>query len=549
MNKSQKTQIIQNEAKLPEMDLVDSSNIRTDILCDPANSLSNQLLQGTGVEIIKDKIRKIIYGERAPDQVRKEEIEKLINTFQEMLSTIDEEKKGMLLKLFEGLMFMFIFHFDIEINNFGFVLLKSIIQITKLDYHKELLINIIKIIQILNIKRNIQNSSSTILNIIISNCSNCLSVILNFVSPEAKKIVYDFIKKNVIDYTLIYLLLINCYKDFNYSKVFSSDQVYDILDKYKNELEKKYFFLEKMMNSNKFDNTLSNKLQIKQILDTIGAICKILDSFIYRGHRTYNVDKIIKNLIPLCQKLIILLSTKINDSGFNLSTESIQNIVCLFQATNCLDTEKALVLLHWNQKFLESNLQYFINTDLIVECLINCTITEQTFSPSKTKIENICQIILQVIENVLIFVNSQPESNMTNAILYKMLLNILKIKPDLTIDVNLFPKCYDYFKKSTLKLINIYSSNNDYCNAMYQDSMKLKEQNENDYFADCLNKFEQFKNSIKTCYNLQDTRLKFEKKIDLFKEKVSKNKYKAEDYELFFQSCSNEMFAEIFNKA
>lgn len=548
MNKSQISSIIQNAKKPSEIDLMDSISIRTDIQYDLENSLSTQLLSGTEFEIIKCKIREIIYGNQAPDQLKKNEIGKLINTLQEMLSTIDEEKKGMFLKLIEELMFMFIFHFDIEINNFGFILLKSIIDITKFDYHKELLINIIKIIQILNVKRNIQNASSTILYIIISNCSSCLSVILNFVNPEVKKIMYDFLKKNVTDYTLIYLLLINCNKDFNYSKVFSSEQVYDILDKYKTELEKKYFFLEKMLNSNKFDNTLSSKLQIKQIIDTLGAICKILDSFIYRGHRTYNVDKIIKNLIPLCQKIIILLSTKINDIDYNLSTESIQNILFFFQATNCLDTEKVLLLLHWNQKFLESNLKYFINTDLIIECLINCTITEQTFSPSKTKIENICQIILQVIENTLISVNSQPENNMINAILYKMLQNILKIKPDFIIDVNLYPKCYDYFKKNTLKSVIIFSSNNDYCNTKYNNSIKLEEQNENNYFVDCLNKFELFKNSIKTCYNLQGTTLKFEKKFDLFKEKVNKNKYKVEDYEVFFRNCSNEMFTEIFNK-
>ena len=63
-----------------------------------------------------------------------------------------------------------------------------------------------------------------------------------------------------------------------------------------------------------------------------------------------------------------------------------------------------------------------------------------------------------------------------------------------------------------------------------------------------MNKFELFKNSIKTCYNLQGTTLKFEKKFDLFKEKVNKNKYKVEDYEVFFRNCSNEMFTEIFNK-
>ena len=71
MNKSQISSIIQNAKKPSEIDLMDSISIRTDIQYDLENSLSTQLLSGTEFEIIKCKIREIIYGNQAPDQLKK----------------------------------------------------------------------------------------------------------------------------------------------------------------------------------------------------------------------------------------------------------------------------------------------------------------------------------------------------------------------------------------------------------------------------------------------------------------------------------------------
>ena len=59
-------------------------------------------------------------------------------------------------------------------------------------------------------------------------------------SNDTKKILFDFVKKNYSEYNLIYLLLIGCDGEFNFSKMFSNEQIYDILDRYKSELDKNY---------------------------------------------------------------------------------------------------------------------------------------------------------------------------------------------------------------------------------------------------------------------------------------------------------------------
>ena len=76
MNKSQISSIIQNAKKPSEIDLMDSTSVRTDIQYDLENSLSTQLLSGTEFEIIKCKISEIIYGDQAPEQLKKDEIGK-----------------------------------------------------------------------------------------------------------------------------------------------------------------------------------------------------------------------------------------------------------------------------------------------------------------------------------------------------------------------------------------------------------------------------------------------------------------------------------------
>lgn len=58
-----------------------------------------------------------------------------------------------------------------------------------------------------------------------------------------------------------------------------------------------------------------------------------------------------------------------------------------------------------------------------------------------------------------------------------------------------------------------------------------------------LNKFEEFKNSLKNAYNLESYNLLVDNKIDNFKDNRKKN---IEDYEKFYIEVSLDMYKEIF---
>ena len=69
------------------------------------------------------------------------------------------------------------------------------------------------------------------------------------------------------------------------------------------------------------------------------------------------------------------------------------------------------------------------------------------------------------------------------------------------------------------------------------------------YLMDCISKFEQFKNSMKVCYNLQDASLPIEDKIIKFKTQIDNSTIKIEDFEAFMLDSSIEMYTEIFQQA
>lgn len=500
---------------------------------------------------IKQEIYNAIYGGLSEKQVNKSEIKEILVLLKQIFISSDEENKINILKIMEELYFIFIFHFDFEINHFGFVLLKFLLEITNFDYHKEMLMNVIKLIQILNIKRSAPCASTTIANLILSNCANSLSLIVRTSNSDTKKILYDFIKKNYSEYNLIYLLLLGCDCEFNFAKLFSNEQLYDILDRYKSELDKHYKNLDNYLSSKTYDATLSSKSQVRQIVEKISAICKIIDAFTNRGHRTYNIDKIIKNLIPTGRKLIGLLMLKVNESDFDLSPEAVNNIIGFLQATNCLDTENVLLILNWNQIYLKSDLKYIGNSERIVENLINCEITNQTFSPSPQKIENVSQVVIQIIENILTAYVSDKDDIIISFYIYKMYASVLKLNSKLKIDSNLFPKTYEFINSNKAIFNSFSQSNFEYSCRIYDNAINNNGDKKYDkkYLLDCLTKFELFKNSMKACYNLQNASLPIETKIEKFKSQINAKTIKLEDFESFMLESSIEMYTEIFQQS
>jgi hypothetical protein len=451
------------------------------------------------------------------------------------------------MELIEKIMFMCFFHFHLKIINLGFSILKFLLEITEFSYHEEILTNIIKIIQILNVKRNIGKSNNSISSVIISNLSLSLYFILNYENPNQniKKIFSDFILKNINEINLIYLLTISCSKEYNFSQTLNTDIIRDILDKYKTELNKKFNQLNDFIS--KFDNSLSSKSICQQSFDKIGCICKIIDSFTIRGHRTYNIDKIIKNLIPISRKILNLLITKIDNENLVLSLETISNIINFTNSIDSFDNEYILKTLNWNQKLLQNNIEYLMNTYEIIEILSIITIKSQGNIQNK---ENICLVILQIIENIL---------SMNDVIIdISVTFYLIKIKKcadniqngNFIIDKNKFPKAFNFFNDEyNLNEIKYDIENFNYYIREYIKSIKESNGEEKNFdinfIQNCILKFEEFKNSIKQIYSLNDSK-DTDNRIEKFKKKLTSNKLMSEEFETFFLETSIEMFKELF---
>ena len=510
------------------------------------NNKNKQTVINENNEKIEECINNIINASNNKEDLKN--INEIYNIVYNYILTFQDNLNIESMELIEKIMFMCFFHFHLKIINLGFSILKFLLEITDYSYHEQLLTNMIKIIQILNLKRNIGKSNNSISSVIISNLSLSLYFILNYENPNqnTKKIFYDFILKNLNETNLIYLLTISCSNENNFSKSLNTDMIRDILDKFKTELNKNFNQLNNFISKN--DNSLSSKSICQQTFDKIGCICKIIDSFIIKGHRTYNVDKIIKNLIPISRKILNLLITKIDNENLVLSLETISNIINFTNSIDSFDNEYILKTLNWNQKLLQNNIEYLMNTYQIIEILSILTIKSQGNNKNK---ENICLVIIQIIENIL---------SMNDVIIdIYVPFYLIKIKKcvdniqnsDYIIDKNKFPKAFNFFNEECNNLNEIKYDKENFNYYIREYIKSIKESNGEDknydinFIKNCILKFEEFKNSIKQIYNLNDSK-DTDNRIENFKKKLASNKLKNEEFETFFIETSIEMFKELF---
>ena len=533
-NKNKQTVINENNEKIEECinNIINASNNKEDL---------------KNINEIYNIVYNSIFTSISLNDFMALSIDNLISSLQNYILTFQDNLNIDSMELIEKIMFMCFFHFHLKIINLGFSILKFLLEITDYSYHEQLLTNMIKIIQILNLKRNIGKSNNSISSVIISNLSLSLYFILNYENPNqnTKKIFYDFILKNLNETNLIYLLTISCSNENNFSKSLNTDMIRDILDKFKTELNKNFNQLNNFISKN--DNSLSSKSICQQTFDKIGCICKIIDSFIIKGHRTYNVDKIIKNLIPISRKILNLLITKIDNENLVLSLETISNIINFTNSIDSFDNEYILKTLNWNQKLLQNNIEYLMNTYQIIEILSILTIKSQGNNKNK---ENICLVIIQIIENILSM----------NDVIFDIYVPfyLIKIKKcvdniqnsDYIIDKNKFPKAFNFFNdECNLNEIKYDIENFNYYIREYIKSIKESNGEDKNYdinfIKNCILKFEEFKNSIKQIYNLNDSK-DTDNRIENFKKKLASNKLKNEEFETFFIETSIEMFKELF---
>jgi hypothetical protein len=287
------------------------SKLLQDKIIDNLNNFTNkELILKISTELT-ESLREYIfnyYDNQNFNQTLKTGLIDIIKLMLELTNSENPSLTNELMEKMEFFMFLFLFHFDIDLNYISFYILNSILIISDPNYHRETLQNFIKIIQILKVKKTVNNVVCTK---IITNLSNGLVIILYNTTSEVRKCFYDLLKTNSQDPILPYILCNGTSEDLNFSKMFSNEMISDLLEKFSKEFEKHLKLLEGFLSKN--DKTLTSKTRIKQSIDIINCICKTMDSFAIRGNKSYIMDKIMKNLTPIIKRFwnLILFNSDI----------------------------------------------------------------------------------------------------------------------------------------------------------------------------------------------------------------------------------------------
>jgi hypothetical protein len=401
--------------------------------------------------------------------------------------------------------------------------------------------------------------SSSISSIIIYNISLALYIIMsdNQILTENKKSYFEFIKKNNDDINLIYLLFISSDNELiKFHKIFKNDEIKFLYEKISEKLTKTYTDLTNDLPKKKTDISY-----IKEKMNKIGIFCKILNCITIEGNRTYIIDKLIKNMIPISQRILDTLNylVELQNSELKLSVETIENMFSYFKTIGAFSLENILKTISFiNKMFKDYSHEYL---SIIIYLIQQLNKISLLYDENKNK--NIILLITQIIEVVLQKNKARNNNNICLDIyeLYKIneFFNILlKIDSKAIISKNKFPNTYTLYVENqsfnnTDDIEKGFNEKNyNYLSQIYLNSI-AKGNKDNNYinrksFLCCLNKFEDFKNSFK-----ESLFIKNESKIDnnIEKEKKEmedKQNITFEEFKTFFLKNSFEMFNELYGE-
>lgn len=547
-NKSQKDEI-NSLINSPIKDLIELKN-----MIEP--SLSNKEQQELFLKDLKQKIYHSLY-ENHSYKNNSQIIKEIINSLKQYLLSNSNSIQNSIIEALESLMMMLLFHFNIHINKIGFDLLKFLIDILEETYANQLLEYFLQIILLLNLKKQVNKFISSI---IIYNISLGIYLIMSDtqIAKENKKSLFDFIKKNINDINLIYLLFIpyNEENSIKYSIIFNNDEIKFIYEKISDMLNKTYTFF-----NNNLPRKKNDKLYIQENINKIGILCKILDCVTIEGNKTYIIDKLIKNTKTLCEKILndCLLELQ-NNNDLKFSTETIENIFSYFRKIGVFSFENILKSISFvNKKYNDYSTDYLSIIIYLVQELERLSL-----SCEKDKIKKIDSLIIQIIE-IIIQKNKAKNNDKIVFDIYELYkinqMYKIMLKIDSKVEIPLkFSNAYKFLiedKKNNINYLECIekgfnNKNFNFMSQIYLDSIAESNKKNNimnkNCFMNCLNKFEEFKNSIKESLCIKngfsiDKSIEKEKKDLIDKENIS-----YDDFKNFFVNNSMEMFKEIYTK-
>ena len=339
-------------------------------------------------------------------------------------------------------------------------------------------------------------------------------------------------------------------------KIFGNDEIKYIYEKLGDNLNTTYTDL-----SNNFQRKKNDISYIKEKLNKIGMLCRILNCVTFEGHRTYIIDKLIKNMIPLRQRILETFDElkELKNTELKFPVETLENIFSYFITLGSFSFENIVKLISFlNRMYNDYSYEYFSVVENLIQELYK--IYTNIENKEDITIKKIAFLITQIIE-IALQKNKERNDNKFKFDIYELYhINktyqiLLKIVPNLTIIQNKFPNIYELFIENKDKNIleEIQKGYNDK-NFNYLSQLYLKCISEgNDAnnminkqsFIDCFNKFIDFKNSIKVPLaikneNESDKNIEKEKK-----EMINKQNISQEEFKNFFLKSSMEMFNEI----
>ena len=552
----------QNKDKDENNKLFSNNNIQelSELKDNLKDSLSNKEQQCTFLNKLKLKLYHSLYENHSyrNNQGLIADIIKGIEEF--ILSQTSLDILTPIIETLESLMMLFLFHFDLSIIKLGFSLVKFLIDNLELSYCNDLIEYFLKIIQLLNIKKRINNENTAFISSsIIYNISLGIYIILANaqILKENKKSFVDFVKKNISDVNLLYLILLPfANNQMKSDKIFGNDEIKYIYEKLGDNLNTTYTDL-----SNNFQRKKNDISYIKEKLNKIGILCRILNCVTFEGHRTYIIDKLIKNMIPLRQRILETFDElkELKNTELKFPVETLENIFSYFITLGSFSFENIVKLISFlNRMYNDYSYEYFSVVENLIQELYK--IYTNIENKEDITIKKIAFLITQIIE-IALQKNKERNDNKFKFDIYELYhINktyqiLLKIVPNLTIIQNKFPNIYELFIENKDKNIleEIQKGYNDK-NFNYLSQLYLKCISEgNDAnnminkqsFIDCFNKFIDFKNSIRVPLSIKNEN-ESDKNIEKEKKEIiSKQNISQEEFKNFFLKSSMEMFNEI----
>ncbi len=205
--------------------------------------------------------------------------------------------------------------------------------------------------------------------------------------------------------------------------------------------------------------------------------------------------------------------------------------------------------MNWTFKHVLKDIEFLPCFEIITQVMLNCFIIKA--EEGKQKVDMIIKVILKSLEGIF----EKYEKNITSSGLIYILgiyRKLREIHPNFQINDKEFPKTFIAFNQENFFREVIYKDENtDFSTGIYSKALSPDSFSDSvtaSKWKDCMKKFEDFSGSLKNCFNLNNSKMNFEKNIEDFKAGNGDNNMDKNAFQKFYLNCTIDMFTEIFNQ-